>query len=321
MMLTTRKSRVVWIAAVVAVTFGLASCTSKKDYPAKPIEIIVPFAPGGAVDITARILGAEVEKSLGQKVLIVNKPGGGAAEGQGFVARAAADGYTLLAITSSVVTNTLTKQVDFKIDSFQPVVLYCFDYEVLLVSGDSPYKTLDDLLAAAKKSQLNLATPGHSTSHHTAGLILEKKTGVKFKYIHTKGATEQVPMIAGGHAPVGLAVWGEVRSMAEQGKVRVLGVMSEKRDPRIPDVPTFKEKGVDIVYGAWRGIAGPKGMAAEVVAKLDQALKKAIESKEVQDKFKQSGFPLSYDGPESFAKYMKDDYESVNQVLAQLKQN
>jgi tripartite-type tricarboxylate transporter receptor subunit TctC len=301
MMSYTRKSRVVWIAAAVAVILGFAGCTSKKEYPAKPIEIIVPFAPGGAVDITARILGAEVEKNLGQKVLIVNKPGGGAAEGQGFVARAAADGYTLLAITSSVVTNTLTKQVDFKIDSFQPVVLYCFDYEVLLVSGDSPYKTLDDLLAAAKKSQLNLATPGHSTSHHTAGLILEKKTGVKFKYIHTKGATEQVPMIAGGHAPVGLAAWGEVRSMAEQGKIRILGVMSEKRDPRIPDVPTFKEKGVDIVYGAWRGIAGPKGMAPEIVAKLDQALKKAIESKEVQDKFKQSGFPLCYDGQESFA--------------------
>lgn len=314
------------LAGLLALTMVFAGCgggadkAAKPNFPTKPIEIVVPFAPGGAVDVTVRILAADMEKTLGQKVLIVNKAGGGAVEGQSFVARANPDGYTLLAMTSSVVTNTMTKQVDYKIDSFQPISMYNFDPEVLVVHAGSPYKTLEELLADGKANVITHSTPGHSTSHHTAGLMLEKKTGIKFKYIHTKGATEQVPMIAGGHATAGLAAWGEVRSMVEQGKLRVLGVMAEKRDARIPDVPTFKEKGVDIVYGAWRGIAAPKGTPPEVVAKLDEALKKAIESAEVKEKFKASGFPLMYEGSQGFTKYVKADVDNVTQILTMLKQ-
>ena len=288
-------------------------------FPSKPISVIVPFAAGGAVDTTIRILSEEAEKGFAQKILVINKPGAGAAEGQGFVARSKPDGYTLLAITSSVVTNTLTKKVDFTIDSFDPIVLYCFDPEVMLVSSATPYQKLEDLIEAGKKKPILHSTPGHSTSHHVAALILEKKTGMKFKFIHTKGAGEQVPMVAGGHAECMLASWGEVRSMADQGKIRVLGVMPEERDPRLPNVPTFKEKKIPLVYGAWRGIASPKGTPPEVLDKLLRVFRSALDSKDVKEKFDKAEYPLMSKGAKEFQTYIRSDYKDVKQILSMLK--
>lgn len=289
-------------------------------FPTKPVSIVVPFAAGGAVDVTIRIIAQEAEKDLGQKILVVNKPGAGAVEGQGFVARAHPDGYTLLAITSSVVTNTLTKKVDYTIDSFAPIVLYCFDPVVLYVNAASPFKSLEDLIAAGSKAPVTNATHGHSTAHHIASLILAEKAGMKFKYIHTKGAAEQVPMIAGGHVQSGFGAYGEARSMVEQGKLRLLGVMSEERDPRIPGVPTFKEKGYPLNYGAWRGIAGPRGLSPEVLDRLSRAFKAALDKKEVKDKFAKAEYPLMSKGPKEFAAYMKADLESIKQIMSLLQQ-
>jgi tripartite-type tricarboxylate transporter receptor subunit TctC len=152
-----------------------------------------------------------------------------------------------------------------------------------------------------------------------AALILEKKTGMKFKFIHTKGAGEQVPMVAGGHAECMLASWGEVRSMAEQGKIRVLGFMSEERDPRLPNIPTFKEKKLPLVYGAWRGIASPKGTPPEVLDKLLRVFRSALESKDVKEKFDKAEYPLMSKGPKEFQTYIRNDYEDVKQILTMLK--
>lgn len=310
-----------WMVFILVLAFVFASHEEafSQPFPTKPLNIIVPFTPGGAVDTTIRIISEEAEKSLGQKILVINKPGAGAAEGQGFVARSKADGYTLLAMTSSVVTNTLTKKVDFTIDSFDPVILYNFDPEVMFVYSGSPYQNLEDLINQGKKEPVLHVTPGHSTSHHVASLILEKKTGTKFKYVHTKGGTEQIPMVAGGHGVCFLGVWGEARSMVEQGKLRPLGVMSKERDPRFPNIPTFKEKGWDIEYGAWRGISGPKGMPQDVIQKLYPVFKKALETPEVRDKFKKADYSVMIQGPEAFLNYIKTDFESIKQILSVLK--
>lgn len=315
-----KRMGVVLLVASVTALFGLSGwAQAQPSFPTKPITIIVPFAAGGAVDTTIRILGEETEKILGQKILVVNKPGAGAAEGQGFVARSKPDGYTLLAMTSSVVTNTLTKKVDFTIDSFTPIVLYCFDPEVMFVSASTPYQTLEDLIIAGKKEPISHATPGHSTSHHLAALMLEKKSGMKFKFVHTKGGGEQVPMVAGGHAKCMLASWGEARSMVEQGKVRVLGVMAQERDPRLPNVPTYKEKGYPIEYGAWRGVAGPKGIPPEILDKLVRAFQSALDRKEVKEKFAKAEYPIMAKGPKDFETHIRADYEDVKQILSMVK--
>ncbi|HWR10047.1 tripartite tricarboxylate transporter substrate binding protein [Sporomusa sp.] len=306
------------VALCAALLLGCSSGSKEAKYPAKSIEQVVPFAAGGPVDTSARILAGQVEKDLGQKVVIVNKAGGGATEGQSYVARAKPDGYTLLTYTSSLLSNTVSKKVDYTVDSFEPVAMYCFDPEVLVVYANSPYKTVNELVEASKQAEITVSTPGHSTSHHMAGVLMEQKAGAKFKYVHTKGAAESVPMVAGGHVMAGLTSWSEVKSLVEQGNLRVIGVMSETRDPRMPNVATFKESGIDIVYGAWRGIGVPKGTPPAVVTALEQAFKKAIESKTIQDSFRENGIPLTFKDAKGFAEYIKADFADQKAIIDQL---
>jgi tripartite-type tricarboxylate transporter receptor subunit TctC len=321
------KSRFVKIGClmltlVMGVSLLLTGCGGAGKYPNKSIELTVPFAAGGPVDLSARILCGEAEKTLSQKIVVVNKGGGGATEGQSYVAKASPDGYYLLAMTSSLLSNTMTKKVDYKVESFTPIMMYSYDPEVFIVPYDSPYQTINDLIEASKTTSVSCSTPGHSTSHHMAGVLLEQKTGAKFDYVHTDGASESVPMVAGGHVQAGLTNWSEVKSLVEAKKLRVLGVMSEEKDSRMPDVPTFKESGIDIIYGAWRGIAVPAGTPADVVTTLQDSFKKAIESKAVTDKLAEQGIPILYKNAADFKTHIDQEYKiqkEISAIIAQQK--
>jgi tripartite-type tricarboxylate transporter receptor subunit TctC len=307
------------LLTIACSTVLVATASAQQRFPDKPVTMIVPFAAGGAVDVTTRIICEEAEKSLGQKIMIVNKAGGGATEGQGFVARAKPDGYTLLAGSSSVVTNTITKNVDYTVDSFETIALYNYDPDVMMVPASEPFKTIEELMAQAKKESLSSVTSGHSTAHHIAYLLLENAAGVKFKYVHTKGGSEAVPMVAGGHAKTLLGAWGEAVNMVNQGKLRPLAVMSKDRDPRFPDLPTFREKGWNVEYGAWRGFVAPKGLPKEVKDKLTQSFLAAMKSESVKDKFSKADYTIQVKGPEEFDALIKDDYKNVKRILEQLK--
>ncbi len=318
------KKLTLLVACLLWVTLaggGIASeaWASEKKFPSRFIEVVVPFAPGGAVDNTIRIIGTEAEKTLGQKITVLNKPAGGSVEGQRYVANAKPDGYTLLAMTSSVVSNILTKNVDFTLESYDPLIMYCFDPFVFVVTAELPYKTLAEVVAASKTKPLTASTPGKANSKHIAGMLIEDKTGAKFNYVHTKGASEGVPMIAGGHVQVGCWAWAEVRPLIEQNKIRPIAVMAEQRDPDFPNVTTFKESGAAIYYGAWRGIAAPKGLPPEVRSILIQALTKAVTSPEIKEKFDKAGFPVVHKDADGFRKYIEEDYSSLKKTLAELK--
>lgn len=321
--MTKQMHRRYWVFVLAVILFcsfsGSAVQATDKPFPTRFLEVVVPFAPGGAVDNTIRIIGTEAEKLLGQKMTILNKPTGGSVEGQRYVAKAKPDGYTLLAMTSSVVSNILTKDVDFTLGSFDPLIMYCFDPFVFVVNADLPYKTLSEVVAASKSKPLAASTPGKANSKHIAGMLIEEKTGAKFNYVHTKGASEGVPMIAGGHVQVGCWAWAEVRPLVEQGKIRPIAVMAEQRDTDFPNVPTFKEEGVELFYGAWRGIAAPKGLSPETRAVLINALTQSVNSAEVKDKFGKAGFPVVYKDAKDFSKYIQEDYVSLQKTLAQLK--
>lgn len=312
-----------WVVVIAVIFFcsisGSAVQAADKKFPTRFLEVVVPFAPGGAVDNTIRIIGTEAEKLLGQKITILNKPAGGSVEGQRFVANAKPDGYTLLAMTSSIVSNILTKNVDFTLDSLDPLIMYSFDPFVFVVNADLPYKTLTEVVAASKLKPLTASTPGKANSKHIAGMLIEDKTGAKFNYVHTKGASEGVPMIGGGHVQVGCWSWAEVRPLVEQGKIRPIAIMAEQRDPKLPDVPTFKEEGVELFYGAWRGIAAPKGLEPETRDILINALTKSVNSAEVKEKFSKAGFPIVYKDAKGFRKYVEEDYVSLKKTLAALK--
>lgn len=292
---------------------------AEKPFPTRFIEVVVPFAPGGAVDNTIRIIGAEAEKTLGQKITVLNKPAGGSVEGQRHVANAKPDGYTLLAMTSSIVTNILTKKVDYTIDSYDPLLMYSFDPMLFVISGSLPYKTLAEVIAAGKAKPLTASTPGKANSKHIAGMILGDMTGMKFNFVHTKGASEGVPMIAGGHVQAGCWSWAEVKPLVEQNKIRVIAVMAEERSPQLPNVPTFKELGHELYYGAWRGIAAPKGLSPAVRKTLIDALTQAVKSPAVTDKFDKAGFPVVYRDANGFKKYVEQDYKDLTKILEDLK--
>ncbi|KUO71558.1 MAG: hypothetical protein APF77_16690, partial [Clostridia bacterium BRH_c25] len=268
----------------------------------------------GNVDLSCRILSSEAEKALGQKIVILNKEGGGAVIGQTYVTKAKPDGYTLLALTSSYVTNIILKGAEYTLDSVEPVMMYCFDPEIMLVNADSDIKSIDDLIEKSKETPLLHSTPGNGTSHHIAGMLFTQKTGAQFDYLHTNGSAEQTVQIAGGHAEVGFSTYAGAASLIDQGKIRVLAVASDVRSEEFPDVPTFKELGIDFTYGAYRGIAAPAGTPAEVVDILEKALDDALNSETVKEQFKNSGLPVTFKNSEDFKKMLKDDYDGMNSM-------
>ena len=284
------------------------SKTTEK-YPVKPINIVVPFAAGGSVDMCARIIAPEAEKVLGQSVVVINKEGGGASIGQTYVVNSKPDGYTLLALTSSYSTNVMGGTVAFEFDAITPVSMHCFDPELIVVSSDSDIKTMEDFLAKGKAEPLLNSTPGHLTSHHIGSMMFTDITGCQFEYLHTNGSAEQVVQLAGGHAEVGMTTYGSAASLIDQGKIRALAVCDTERHPALPDIPTISEAcGIDLNYGAWRGFGVPKGTPDEVIETLQKAFKAALETDAVKEQFEKAGFPLVYKSSQEFKEYLDADW-------------
>lgn len=289
-------------------------------FPEKDLKVIVPFAPGGAVDVTVRFLSEVAPTYLdGKKIIVENMEGGGAVVGQSAAAKAKADGHTILAYTSSVVTNSLTKQTDYTYKSFQPVIMYCYDPEVLVVPADSKFNTLEEFIEYGKTTSISINTPGNGTSHHIAGMILEDRTGIKFDYIHNDGAAMQITQLLGNHVDAGLMVYGEAKSQIMDGKIKALGIMNTERNAEISDVPTFKEKGIDIDYGAWRGLAVPADTPKEVVDTLAKAFEGMAKDPQLVENFRKAGYPLVIKGPEEFGSYVEQNAIDLEKMMSLLK--
>lgn len=284
------------------------------DYPNKPIDLVVPFAAGGNVDLSCRILAQELEKELGQPVNVLNKEGGGAVVGQTYAVTQKPDGYTMLALTSSYVTNVLSGATTYDMDSITPIAEYCFDPELIVASADSGIETIEQFMEVGKEKVLLNSTPGFSTSHHIASLIFTQKTGIEFEYMHTNGSAEQTVQLAGGHAEVGFTTYAGAASLIEQGKIKVLAICADDRSDILPDVPTLKESGVDFVYGAYRGLAVPAGTPDEVVQILSDAMAKVMVSDEVKTQFDNSGFPITYTDAATFKEFLANDYVSMEAI-------
>lgn len=307
----TRKFVKVLTSAIV----GSALCASAAmaaDFPSKDIKIIVPFAPGGAVDVTSRIIAEYANKFLDKvKVVVENRAGGDGVVGQAFAARAKADGYTVLAMTSSVVTNPVLKETQYKAEDFAAVALYTDDPEVLIVPIDSPFKTAADFIAEAKKRPVSVTIAGIATSHHLAGLALEESAGIKFDYLPTKGFGAQLQAIMGNHVETALWSFGEGKKHVDAGSVRLLAVASDKRLAAFPDVPTWKEAGLNIVrWTTFRGWGVPKGTPKEAVTFLADLLRKVNEDKGYIARMTEYGYPVSYRGAAGYTEVV-DDYAAL----------
>lgn len=284
------------------------------DFPNDTITLVVPFAAGGNVDMCARIIAEEMSNVLGVNVVVEDREGGGAIIGQTYALSQPADGYTVLVQTSSFVTNILSGETEFGMEDSIAIGQFCFDPEIVVVSAASGITNLEEFMEAAKEGSLTNSTPGFSTSHHIASLILADTYGLNFEYVHTDGSAEQVVQLAGGHVDCGLTTYGGAATLIQEGKIIPLAICDTERSDSLPDVPTMAECGYDFVYGAYRGMAVPAGTPDEVVQILSDTLKTVMETPSVVQAFTDAGFPVAYLNAEDFQTKLEDDYNNMSAI-------
>jgi len=304
--------------AVLSVA-GLCAALPAWAWPDHPIELIVGFAPGGGTDLTARSLAVFLEKELGATVVVQNKPGASSAIALAYVARAKPDGYTL-AMTNmpGLVSLPIERKAGFTSDDFTYLANLVRDPSAFSVASNSPYQTLEALIAAAKEKPgtISYGSTGVGTDDHLALVLFQAQTGTKLNHVPYNGAGPLRSSVLGGHTVVGGLNLGEV--MPYHGKnMRVLAQASEKRSPLGPDVPTFKELGVNLVFASERGIVAPRGLPADVSEKLRKALGKVAANPDFQTQMKQQFTEMDYvDGPQ-WQERLKGDDARLRQIWAQ----
>jgi tripartite-type tricarboxylate transporter receptor subunit TctC len=246
-----------------------------------PLEITVLFPAGSSADVTARMLAEGMSRHLGQKVLVVNRPGAGGAIGYKHVQGQKADGYALVWNSNSISTTFHSGQLPFDYRAFDAVARVLSESVVLAVRSDAPWQSLKDLVAEAKSKPRSVSV-GHSGvgSHtHISLAALFRASGVGVNEVPF-GAAQVVPSLLGGHVAAVVQFPGALAGPAKQKQVRLLAALTQNRDPAWPDVPTAREQGFDAALDAWRGIAVPKGTPKNVIASLEEAIRRTVQSDE-----------------------------------------
>ncbi|MEW6335363.1 MAG: tripartite tricarboxylate transporter substrate binding protein [Thermodesulfobacteriota bacterium] len=292
-----------------------------KDYPNKPITIQVGFGAGGSSDVGVRILAEALKKVIGQPVLAENKPGAGSQVMlTDFKNNAKPDGYTMALINIPQIQTIVfdaTRKALFTMKDFQPVANHVQDPGAVLVRKESPYKTLEDLLkdAKAKPGQVKVSTTGIGSDDHLAVLDVERRANVRFNTIHLQDTPTALTRVLGGHTDANFDNIGGFLPSAKSGVARILAVMMDQRYPDLPDVPTFKERGIDIVSSSTRGYVFPAGTPMEIVRYMEQSIKKAMADPEHVSRMEQAGLTLKFMGIDEFGKFLESQNERAKQLV------
>ena len=290
-------------------------------WPAKPIKLIVPFPAGGGTDIIGRELAQKVAGATGWTIVVDNKPGSGGNLGVDATAKSPADGYTLvLGQTSNLAINpTLYSKLPYDpVKDLAPVSLVASAPLVIVVAADSPYKTLADVVAAARSKplSLNYATSGNGTVAHLATELFQRTAGVQLTHVPYKGAAQGATDLIGGQVQLYVSSVPTLIGHIKNGKMRAIAVTSAKRADDLPQVPTIAEsgyKGFDAV--TWFGIAGPAKLPADVVARLNTEVNKALKTPDLLKKLSDQGADVAGSTPEQFAKLIRDETARWGKVV------
>lgn len=296
------------------ILFLLSAVIYGKEYPSKNINLVVPFSAGGGTDAVARKLGSLLEKELGTTIVIVNKTGGAGALGMTYGATQKKDGYTLTMITREIVSLPLMKLSPINYNNFELVSLINMDPAIVLVDKSSKYQNFQELIEDAKKNPEKVKFASTANPNFYA-LAIEKGASVKFNHIPYNGAGEVIPALLGKHADFSLMGPGEAIGQLKAGQLRALGVMDEQRIASLQNIPTLKEQGYNIVSGTWRGIAVPKGTDKKVIEKLEQSIKKVVDSKEFKDFMMKSNYGIKYLDSKEFKTFIEKDSEAISKVI------
>ena len=298
-----------------------AAPAAAQQFPSKPITFVVPYAAGGNVDISTRILQSGIGDVFGQPIIIENRPGAGGLIAGEYVARSAPDGHTLfVGSNASILLGPMTMpKPPYRWDqAFAPVSGLAVATNVLLVTPKLPVKTVSELIEYAKKNpgKLTLATSSGASINHFMAELLKLKTGITWTEVHYRGNAPAINDLMAGHVDVGFMQLTDSRAHLESGKLRALAVLGPKCAPAIPDVPTIAEAGLPDVQGVtFNGVFAPKGTPPDVVGKLSTAIRIALGRREVFERLAELGSEANGSTPEEFTKFLNDETAKWTDVM------
>jgi tripartite-type tricarboxylate transporter receptor subunit TctC len=291
------------------------------EFPTKEVQIIIPWAAGGATDLIFRALAATTGKYLGKAVIVVNRPGGAGAVGYTEAAQAKPDGYTLVSAITPLTILPHQVKTAYTYKNFEPIINVVSDPGMFLVRSDVQWKSLKELLDYAKKNpeMITVGNSGAGGGVHLIALAFEKAAGVKFNHIPFAGGGPSVTALLGGHVNAVSVSPPEGIEHVKAGKLKIIALFAEKRFEMFPDVPTVREQGINFVMGQWRGLVASKGTPPDVIKKLHDAFKKGMDDPVFQKNAKDMVVNLSYLGPEAFGKLMAHDHEFFGDLIKAMK--
>ncbi|CAN5672668.1 tripartite tricarboxylate transporter substrate binding protein [soil metagenome] len=290
-------------------------------YPNKQIRFVVPFAPGGGADISARVIATHMSASMGQTVIVDNKPGAGGVIGTDFVAKSPADGYTIAlgTIGPMAINPHLFKKLPYDVTrDFAPISLAGNALNVLVVNPSLPVKTVPELVAYVKNkdNQVAFGSSGNGATDHLAGELFNTLTGAKMTHVPYKGGTPAMLDLMSGHVQVVFATVSTAAGAIKGGKIRPLAMTGSKRYSEMPELPTISESGLPgFVVNNWYGVLAPAGTPPDVLARLNKELVAALKAPEVAAKMIESGIEPVSDTPAEFASYIKSESDKWAKIV------
>jgi tripartite-type tricarboxylate transporter receptor subunit TctC len=297
-------------AALLALAVAGLEPAAAQDYPTKPVHVIVPSSPGGAIDVVARLITPQLADALGQPFVVENRIGGFGTIGVDLVAKAAPDGHTLLATLDSFASNPwlLKKNVTVhRLDDFAPVSLVVRSAQVLVVPPQLGVKTLDEFLRLARTrgAELNYGTAGAGTSSRLSVELVKTLTGIDPTAIHYKGGGPAIVALMGGQVDMMVVTLGVAIEHVRAGKLVALAVTSPRRHPQLPAVPALAESYLGFETQSWMGLLAPAGTPAEIVNRLSGEIRKAVAGGPSKEKLESFGYEVVAGSPEQFGQYIR----------------
>jgi tripartite-type tricarboxylate transporter receptor subunit TctC len=301
-------------AFAACIAFGFAPAVSAQHYPVKPVRMLVGFAAGGGTDTAARMVATELSKSLGQPVVVENRPGSGGIIATETVAKAPPDGYTLLMMAAAdSIQPAMRQKLSYQLPKdFSPISLVVSGAFVLVVHPSVPAKNIRELIAVARAQpgKLNYATSGIGSSAHMAAELMNSLANVKTVHVPYKGVSQAVVGVASGEADFVFASVTSAQSLIDAGRLRAIAMSTAKRSALMPNMPTLNEGGV---HGydrtGWYGVMGPGGMPRDIVNRLNAAIVKAVNTPEMKAAFFKQGLETDTNTPEQFTEMIRREVE------------
>lgn len=311
----TRRQVVGSLAATLA-----APAFAQAAYPNRPIELVVPAGAGGGTDVLARAFADAARKHLPQPITVVNRPGASGMIGHGEMINARPDGYKLAMVFAEIVIVPHLGLTKLSYEDFTPIALLNQDPAAITVKADAPWNTIEEFIAAskAKPGELRMGNSGPGSIWHLAHAAMEDKLGLKYNMVPFGGAAPAVLALLGGHIDAVAVSPGEVATHVQGGKLKTLAVFADKRMKGFDNVPTMKERGIDLSLATWRGLAAPKGTPPEVIAVLADATRKIAAEPSLKETLDRLSMGQAFAEAEGFRAMMKAQNDYFKQLVPKL---